>query len=194
MVSHPVRWHPSTVVTCSSPFGHPPRGLIPCVRQSARMESLAHCGLARCGPNLLEVPTLVPDFPLRLLMLLGMPLLGSEDHPTLCREIAGDDRLFHLGSPVISGGHPYPVVAQNLGPATKRDLISNHNLGPVWSQIESGVGGMSFESHVAIVRLGSWEETKGLGVRQRPNCLDVPAYNPKRPLNSPTPPSSWPGT
>jgi hypothetical protein len=145
LVSRPVAWRPPAVVTRSSPSGHPPSGPLPFGPQPTKMEALAHHGLARCGPKLPVVPTLVPNFPLRGLLLLGLPLLGSGDHPALQRAVAGDERLCHPGSPGGTGGHPYPTVSQKPGPATVRGLISIHNLGPGWSRLESGVVGMSFD-------------------------------------------------
>ena len=131
LVSRPVAWHPLAMVTHSSPSGHPPSRPLPSRPSPAKMEALAHRGLAQCGPKLHVVLTPVLNFSLRGPLLLGLPLLGSGDHPALSREIAGDERLFHLGSSVRSGSHPYPTVSQNPGPTTKRDLIANHNLGLV---------------------------------------------------------------
>jgi hypothetical protein len=198
LVSHPVAWHPPAVVAHSLPSGHPPAG----------MEAPAPRGLALVWTKVSSegvVPTLVPNL---LLLLLGLPLLGGDEHPVLRRENAGVERLCRPGSPGRTRGHPCPDASRIPGSATVRGLFSIHILDQRWSRLESGVAGMNFDwlpdhpSDIERREAGpeatgwpeSWEEPKGLGVKQRPNCLKVLGCNPVRPLSSPTPPFCWQGT
>jgi len=99
LVSHPIAWHPPAVVAHTLPSGHP----------SVRMEASSSHGLSLCGPKFL-VPTLVLN-----LLLLGLPLLGGDEHPVLQRENVGVESFCHPGSPGRTGGHPCLDASRILG-------------------------------------------------------------------------------
>jgi hypothetical protein len=196
-VSDPVAWRPRSVMVRALPSGRPP----------GMMEVSAPRGLPLHGPKF-TVPTLVPRLLLVGLLLLGLPLLGGDEHHVTRRETTGVERLCHPRSLGRIRGRPCPDTGQIPGSAPVQGLFTTHILGQRWNRLKIGIVVANFDwlpdhpSEIgrheagpeAIGWLESWEEPKGLGVKQMSNCLKVLGCSPVRPLSSPAPPFCWQGT
>jgi hypothetical protein len=142
------------------------------------------------------------------LLLLGLPLLGGDDHPVTRRETTGAERLCRLGSQGGTRAHPCPDAGRIPGSAPVQGLFSTRILGQHWKHFKIGVSVANFDwlldhpSEIGCREVGpeaigwseSWEGPKGLGVKQMLNWLKVLGCCSVRPLSSPTPPFCWQGT
>jgi hypothetical protein len=197
LVSGPVAWRPPSVMARALPSGRPP----------AVMEASAPRGLPLRGPKF-PVPTLVQRLLLVGLLLLGLSLVGGDEHPVTRRETAGVERLCCPGSLGGTGGRPCRDAGRIPGSAPVQGLFSTRILGQRWNRLEIGVVVANFDwlpdhpSEIGRREAGpeatgwpeSWEEPKGLGVKQMSNCVKVLGCSRVRALSSPAPPFCWQGT
>jgi hypothetical protein len=170
------------------------------------MGASAPRGLPLHGPKF-PVPTLVQRLLLVGLLLLGLPLVGGDECSVTRRATAGVERLWCPGSLGRTRGRPCPDAGRIPDSAPVQGLFSTRILGQRWNRLEIGVVVANFDwlldhpSEIGRREAGpeatgwpeSWEEPKGLGVKQMLNCAKVLGCSRVRPLSSPTPPFCWQG-
>ena len=142
------------------------------------------------------------------MLLLGMPLLGGDDHSVTQRANAGVERLCCLGYVGGTEGRPCPDAGRIPGSAPVQGLFSTRILGQCWNPLEIRVVVANFDwllnhpskiwcreaSPEATGWSESWEGPKGLVVKQMLNWLKVLGCCSVRPLSSPAPLVCWQGT